>query len=505
MTQTNTSLIRRGVLKLAGILGASGALGNVSALAQAKDQPRKATPNPPRPAGLEHFKGEVISRSDSRYLAWFWAMTWYRIKPNRFPVMFAQPTGKDDLALLMKYAERKNLRLVPRSSGHNISNPVLQQDAITVDMSLFDQIEDINSEQKFVWAGPGVLSETLNKQLFAKGFAFPSAHTGFVTIGGYLLGGGMGWNMPKWGMGCGSVMAAEVMLADGQVVTASETENRDLYWAIRGVGPGFFGMVLRYKLQIHAVPVIVKNTYFYTLDKVEEAVAQYLKLLPQSAFRSEVLGALGKFSPPGTPEGKEQWHWVVNIMSFGATAQEAQAAADVFTHDETVAKLAVANPFKNVPLTYLDLYSQLSTDFYSQYRTSEIALFTDEPGKALATLGKLMSTKALDQRSFGFSVLGTNPTVPEPCSFTYAAPHYLSWYLIGTSNADVEKNYRLADELHAALKPLAKGYYMNEIDLTRFPQLARECFSKDKWQKLLQVRKQYDPKKRFVSYLDKAS
>lgn len=472
-------------------------------MALARSEPK--TSGATRPAALAGFKGEVVTRSDSRYLGWLWAMTWYRIKPNRFPAMFVQPTSRDDLLVLMKFVNDKHLRLVARSSGHNISNPVLAQDAITVDMSRFDQIEELDTAQKSVWAGPGVVSEALNKQLFAKGFAFPSAHTGFVTIGGYLLGGGMGWNMPQWGMGCGSVIAAEVMLASGKIVTASEVENPDLFWAIRGVGPGFFGLVLRYKLRIHPAPVIVKNTYFHAIDKLEEAVAEYIKLLPQSANRTEVLGALGKFNPPGTPKGREQWHWVVNLMSYGATKEEALEAAKVFTQAPAISRLAKANPATNVPLIYLDLYSQLSTDFYSQFRTSEIALFTDEPGKALSTLAKTLSAKALDSRSFGFSVLGTNPTVPEPCSFTYAAPHYLSWYLIGTTNEDVAKNYQLADELHALLDPLAKGYYINEIDLTRFPTLVQRCFSSGKWQKLLSVRKQYDPDKRFVSYLDRYS
>ncbi len=493
------SPLRRGLLKLAGLLGAGG-VPATAALAKSKDNKTADT----RPPELAAFKGEVVTRKDPRYLGWFWAMSWYRIKPNHFPAMFVQPVDKADLSVLMAFANKKRLRLVARSSGHNISNPVLAADAITVDMSLFDEIEEINTAEKFVWAGPGVLSETLNKKLYAKGFSFPSAHTGFVTIGGFLLGGGMGWNMPKWGMGCASVLAAEVMLADGRLVTASEVENPDLYWAIRGVGPGFFGIILRYKLQLHPTPVIVKNSYFYTVDKVEEAVAEYLRLLPESANRSEVLGSMGKFNPPGTPKDKEQWHWAVTIMSYGATHEEALAAAKVFNDSPKVKSLAAANPVTNAPLTYLDLYSQLSTDFYSTFRTSEIAMFTEEPGKAIATMGKLLASEALDARSFGFSVLGTNPTVPEPCCFTYAAPHYLSWYLIGTSNADVAKNYQLGDKLRDALDPLCKGYYMNEIDLTRYPDLARKSFSKEKWIKLQEVRRQYDPNKRFVSYLDKA-
>lgn len=497
---TTKNIFRRSLLKASGAIaaGSTGLLSMGSAIAKgAADKPAAAA----RPAALAKFKGEIITRSDSRYLGWFWAMSWYRIKPNAFPSMFARPTDREDLALLMAYANKTNTRVVARSSGHNISNPVLAQDAITIDMSLFGAIGELDMASKTIWAEPAVLSEPLNKLLYAKGLAFPSAHTGFVTIGGYLLGGGMGWNMPAWGMGCGSVVAAEVMLADGKIVTASATENTDLYWALRGVGPGFFGIVLRYKLQAHPAPKIVKNTFFYTVDQLDKAVPAFLELLPASNNRSEVLGALGMFNPPGTPKDKQTWHWAVNVFSFGATEQDAQEAAKVFTQSG-VGKFAAWTKAESQPLTYLDLYSQLSTDFYSEFRTSEVALFTDDPTTVLKKLGAKLQAKALDPRSFGFSVLGCNPSVPEPCSFTRKADHYVSWYLIGTTNEDVQKNFALMDELYAELKPYIKGYYINEIDLTHFPHMAQECFSPEKWKKLQAVHQQYDPKKRFSTYLN---
>lgn len=104
-----------------------------------------------------------------------------------------------------------------------------------------------------------------------------------------------------------------------------------------------------------------------------------------------------------------------------------------------------------------------------------MALVTDDPAPVLKLLGDKLSTKALDPRSFAFSVLGSNPTVPEPACYTYKAPHYVSWYLMGTSN---------------------------EIDFTHFPNMAKECFSEEKWDKPQDVRKQYDPNKRFATYLD---
>ena len=105
-------------------------------------------------------------------------------------------------------------------------------------------------------------------------------------------------------MGCGSVLAAEVMLADGSVVTASESGAPRAVLGHPRRGPGFWH---RHALQAAhpPLPVIVKNTYFYTVDKAEAAVAEFVKLLPQSANRTEVLGAMGLFSRPAPPAGRK--------------------------------------------------------------------------------------------------------------------------------------------------------------------------------------------------------
>lgn len=81
------------------------------------------------------------TRAHPGYLGWLWTMTWYCIKPkNQYPIMFARPTNREDLSVLMVYANKQNVQLVARSSGHNICNTCIVQDAITVDMSMFDEI-----------------------------------------------------------------------------------------------------------------------------------------------------------------------------------------------------------------------------------------------------------------------------------------------------------------------------------------------------------------------------
>jgi len=484
-------LARRQFIKAASAVGLlfSGLLRPVTGIAAPSDIRRP-----------EGFKGQFIGHTDPAYLRWFWAMTWYNKKPRRFPDIIAQPTDSNDIKIALAFARQTGRRVALRSSGHNITLSPLRNGALTLDMSLFNQIT-LNAVDKTAWAGPGVLSQELNEATFAKGLVFPGAHTGFVTLGGFLLGGGMGWNMPAYGMACGSVLAAEIMLADGSVVTASPDEHPDLYWAIRGVGPGFFAVVLRYRLQLHDAPTAIMNSFYFPLDRLRPALDEILRLLPANARRSEILGALGKFSPPGTPPSEQRWHLALNVISFGKSEAEALAVADIFNHSR-LSDICTLQSVHNRPLNYLDLFNALgATDAYSTSRTSETAFFTDQPELALPVVAELLEKEAVDPRSFGFSVIDTNPTVPEPCSFTHWAPHYISWYLIGTTEEEIESNRQLMLKMNEAIKPYAKGYYINEIDLDVAPWMVNQCFSAEKWDRLLSLRQKYDPENRFFSYL----
>ncbi|AUO01766.1 hypothetical protein C0558_08240 [Serratia marcescens] len=453
-----------------------------------------------RPDKLKAFKGVLVARSDPAFLRWFWGMTWYDKKPKRFPAIIAQPKDVDDIKLLMDYANQTGHRIALRSSGHNITAPPLRNNAITIDMSLLNQVE-VDEKSLTAWAGPGVLSQELNEITFKHGLVFPSAHTGFVAIGGFLLGGGMGWNMPAYGMACGSVLGAELMLADGSIVTVSEVENTDLYWAMRGVGPGFFAIVLRYKLKLHTAPTAVMNTFYIPMDKIKSGLDEVLTLIPENDKRSEILGSLGRFSPPGTPEGEQCWNLVLNVISFGKTKDEALSIANIFNNSKLPEICSLQNVHNRV-LNYLDLFEALGgTDSYSTVRTSETAFFTDQPDVALPIIAQILESEAVDSRSFGFTVIDTNPTAPEDCSFTYWAPHYISWYLIGVTEEAISSNKNLMKKLNAAIAPFAKGYYINEVDLSIAPYMANQSFSLDKWNKLVSLREKYDPKNRFFSYI----
>ena len=113
----------------------------------------------------------------------------------------------------------------------------------------------------------------LSPFLEERGRFFPGGHCPTVGIGGFLLQGGQGWNCRGWGWAAEHVEAIDVVTAAGELVRASETENADLFWAARGSGPGFFGVVTRFHLRTMPRPAYVAQTVqAYDLDDFDEVM-----------------------------------------------------------------------------------------------------------------------------------------------------------------------------------------------------------------------------------------
>ena len=116
-----------------------------------------------------------------------------------------------------------------------------------------------------------IIGRDLNRQLIAQGLAFPVGHCPGVRLSGFLLNGGLGFNFNGWGPGCLSIEGANLVTADGELIAVDEQHNADLFWAIRGGGPGFFGVITKYFLKVYAVPRAITTTnYYFPLQLAEE-------------------------------------------------------------------------------------------------------------------------------------------------------------------------------------------------------------------------------------------
>ena len=119
---------------------------------------------------------------------------------------------------------------------------------------------------------------------------FPSGHCMPVSLGGFLLQGGFGWNSRLWGPACCSILGMDIVTADGELVHANESENADLFWAARGAGPGFFGVVTRFHLALHPRPqAMMKSDYVYPIEVLDDVLRWIRTIQPSLPLNMEPL------------------------------------------------------------------------------------------------------------------------------------------------------------------------------------------------------------------------
>lgn len=449
------------------------------------------------PSKLIEIQGTVLTRSNELYEAWRSSMVWYLFKPNRYPDLIVRVKNIDDVIKAIGHARENNLKVSVRSTGHHITRTCLRSGGVLIDLSELNSIE-VDMESKTAWVGPGVRSSEFAGHLKEYGMMFPTAHTAVVGLGGFLLGGGMGWNLQQLGVSCHSIIAAEVVTADGKVVIADEDNHTDLLWAIRGAGATFFGFVTRFKVKIYPLQKsIVKNVYMFKEDKIDFATDLLDKLVPGKDARVEVLTVLkhGEDLPPVTEKGV---FFVVTLIAFLENDDEASQTLNHFENSD----LSKNTIFKKerIRTTIFDLYeAQGITDATSMFRTTCENMWTDTPSKAIKKLSKHF-VNTVSKKSFVLAVYGIKGFTGNQTSLPYFADNYVVCTLTAEKEVELSMNDAWMDKAVALMKPMAKGRYINEIDARRYPEHVLDCFTEDGWKKLLDLRAKYDPYNVFFDF-----
>lgn len=450
---------------------------------------------------LGNIAGRIIRRADDNYELWRASMVWYIFKPDRFPDTIVRAESEQDVIEAVNHARETGQKIATRATGHNPARGCLRDGGVLLDTSRFRGV-DIDADEGTAWVEPGIRSEDFIELTRAYGWSFPAAHTGIVGLGGYLIGGGLGWNMPEWDVACRSIIGAEIVLADGRKVLATPEENADLLWAIRGIGPGFFGAVLRYKLKLFPLPRgIFKSKYIVPMAKTAELMDALGEITAAKQDQLEILAVAGRFAPPDKPPADRDFVWAVSAVSFGRSEDDGRELLEP-VRQSAVPGLSIMKK-EDALLTYPELYAGQETDHSSPNRTAIHNFWTQDPAGALTALAeRWQQTPPRSPRSFALSAWGVNPSPDDAdSSFTYTGDHYVSWYLMAEQADDVEPNFGWMDESVELLQPYMRGHYPNEINMQRYPDSIRACFTDEKWQRLEELRAKYDPQGVFHSWL----
>ncbi len=460
-------------------------------------------PASPSLAGLQ---GKVIRRQDGNYESWRQAMVWHLSKPNRYPDMIIHAQNEQDVIEAVSYAARNRLKIAIRSGGHNSTGPSLRDGGICLDVSALNDIR-IDTTRQIASIQPGVRSQSLITAAGNEGLSFPVPHCPSVGLSGFVLGGGIGWNYAhRGGVATFSIEAAEIVLADGTKVLANAAHNPDLFWAVRGAGPGFFGVVTRLHLQLYPAPrAIVVNSYILPLGKLDTVTKTLDALMEGKDDRVEVLALMlhNPAAPAGATPGESKICFV-SAFSFADSSAVARELLAPFAASPLAGQSLTR--VENQEFTYQGLYNRFfSTDQpagkMARYAVDNI--MTDNTGETLHALADHLR-QAPSPDSHVLAAYGMDLQARDDACFSSIARSYVGCYAIWGDEKDDPLNFDWLAQTAPMMDPFAKGRYVNEVEARLYPQHIRECFSADNWRRLRLLRRKHDPHGVFHDYLGQA-
>jgi FAD/FMN-containing dehydrogenase len=192
---------------------------------------------------------------------------------NRHPAAVVRAADVQDVILSVNVARQYDLPLAVRSGGHSVAGFSTVDGGLVIDLGDMKALQ-IDPERRVARAQTGLRWSEYAAAANEFGLATTSGDSGSVGLGGLTTGGGIGWFVRKEGMTIDNVLSAEVVTADGRLVTASPTENEDLFWAIRG-GGGNFGVVTSFEYRLHDAGMVVGGALFYPLDQATQVLQEY--------------------------------------------------------------------------------------------------------------------------------------------------------------------------------------------------------------------------------------
>jgi FAD/FMN-containing dehydrogenase len=434
--------------------------------------------------------GAVIPHADARHAAARGALLWNARQPPRRPLAIVRAASARDAQAAVHFAQDRGLSVSARGGGHHWSGIALQE-GIMLDLSALKQVA-VDAGARLAEAGPGVAGREFARALAAQCLAFPVGHCGTVPLGGYLLGGGFGWNAGAWGVACHSVESVEVVTADGAIRRASAAEEPDIFWAARGAGPAFFGVVTSYRLRLRPLPrAITTGAWTYRLDDIAGVEAWISAALPGLPRHSEAVLALASAPPPLA--GASPKVATATVTAFADTGEEAGAVLARLGAGAPEGALAVEPPR---PTPFEALFDMMGRLFPEGRRYAADNAWSGAPLRdVLETLAERVR-RAPSAESFALvPIMPPSPPGAPPlpdAALSMAGPVYGLCYAVWQDPSGDEANLRWLRETGEALAPLAMGHYVGEADLEN-PARLRRCFSPAAWDRLSALRAEYDP------------
>ncbi len=428
---------------------------------------------------LERFRGRLVSDTDAGYDES--RRVWNAMIDKR-PALIAHCTGAADVIAALGFARERGLRVAVRGGGHNVAGLSTCDDGMVIDLSAMKGIR-VDSASLTVRAEPGLRWVEFDHETQAFGLATTGGTVGDTGIAGLTLGGGFGWLAGKYGMTIDNLLSADVVTADGQLLTASADQNHDLFWAIRG-GGGNFGVVTSFEYALHPVgPVITGGGVFHELHDAREVLRLYREFYASAP--DEVTCYAGLLPSPHGP--------VVAVAAAhcGSLKDGERALAPLKDFGSPVHDRLGPLPY----VVQQSLLDQLMPTGVQNYWKADYVkgLSDDVIDAAVGAYARTPSPRSL---MLFIPVNGAAGRVPADAT---AFPHRdgsavaVGIYALWDDPADNDENVEWARETWSAIQPFASGgVYVNDLSEDEGDDRVRTAYGSN-YGRLARIKAAYDP------------
>jgi len=441
---------------------------------------------------LREFTGSLVLRDEHGFDDARVDRIFNRRLTDRAPAAVLRAASVQDVVLGVRLARERGWKVAVRSGGHSWAQWSVRDDALVIDLADLQELV-YDEATGIVTASPAVQGgAVLAPYLDSLGRFFPGGHCPTVGIGGFLLQGGQGWNCRGLGWAAEYVVAVDVVTADGELVRAAAEQNSDLYWAARGAGPGFFGVVVRFHLRTMPAPGHVAQTvHAYALDDFDEVMTWLHHTHAEVADTVEIV-ALTKTDPKLGPEPV----LLVTGVALVADSAEADRALAPFRSSPAISRALMV--VDAVPTTLDEQRARQLQDNPEGHRWAVDNAWLTGPAEEVVPAMRRAYTTLPTAKSFTiwFSMAPLRP-LPD-MAFSLQSEIYLASYVVWEDPAEDDAHQAWLASAMADLQPVTLGQYLGDGDLSR-RQL--QFLSRDNWARLQAIRAERDPDSRFVGYL----
>jgi hypothetical protein len=404
---------------------------------------------------------------------------------DRRPALIVRPTDASDVSQVVSIARETGLELAVRSGGHSLAGHSTTDGGIVLDLADMHALE-IDPTQRTAWAQTGLTAGAYTTAAGAYGLATGFGDTGSVGIGGITLGGGIGYLVRKHGLTIDSLLAAELVTADGRLLHVDAETHPELFWAIRG-GGGNFGVATRLQFRLHELPQFVGG--LLVLPATPEAIAGFVA---EAEAAPEELSTIANILPaPPLPFLPPEQHGRLVIMATLAYAGDPEAG------ERAVAPFrALAPPITDLvkPMPYPQIYPPEEGDYHPTAVSH--TMFVDAIDReATEAIVEHLQASTAPMRVAQLRVLGgAMARVPaEATAFAHrASRHMVNVAAVYQRPEQAPEHQAWVDRFAAALQDGDARAYVNFLGDEGQARI-RQAYPGPTWERLAAIKGRYDP------------